>query len=80
MTDHGDGWAGLDAALLAAHGDDDRPRLVALYARAGDLAEAEGQIDRACFYLTHAWIFALEQGLDASAALQSRLAARGRMG
>jgi hypothetical protein len=68
----------LDAALLAAHRADDRARLSALYAEAGDRREAEGRIDAACFYLTHAYVFALDVGLPAAGALHQRLKAYGR--
>jgi len=70
--------AELDAALIAAHGAGDQPRLAALYARAGDAAEAAGEIDAACFYLTHAYVFALAAGAPEAAALHARLLAYGR--
>jgi len=66
---------GLDARLLDAHERDDRPALVTLYQEAADTAcdeNAEG------FYLTHAYIFALELGHPAAAALHARLKSAGR--
>lgn len=68
----------LDAALLAAHAERDTARLVALYTEAADRSEARGDIDAACFFLTHAYVFALEAGAPEAAALNRRLAARGR--
>ncbi|MFW8634845.1 hypothetical protein [Cribrihabitans pelagius] len=68
----------LDGALLKAHAGHDLPALVRLYTVAGDRAEAEGNIDAACFYLTHAFVFALEAGAPEADALNRRLAARGR--
>ena len=68
----------LDAALLAAHERCDTAALVALYTTAGDWAEAKGDIDAACFYLTHAFVFALEAGAPEAALLNRRLADRGR--
>ena len=71
MTDS----ASLDQRLLQAHAAGDKPALVALYTEAADAAE---NIDAACFYLTHAYVFALETGHPAAAALHARLKAEGR--
>ncbi len=68
----------LDRALLAAHAAGDGAALCQLYAQAADLAEAGGQVDRACFYLTHAYVFALERGDGAAGTLHARLKALGR--
>ncbi|UWQ60787.1 hypothetical protein K3722_20710 (plasmid) [Leisingera caerulea] len=70
--------AELDQALLKAHEDKDSAELVRLYTLAGDQAEAAGNIDAACFYLTHAFVFALEAGQPEAKELNRRLAARGR--
>ena len=61
--------AALDAALLRAHAIDDRAALVELYQRAADLAGGSA----AAFYLTHAYIFALELGAAAAPTLRARL-------
>lgn len=66
----------LQDRLLAAHARDDRAALVGLYTEAADTA---GDVDAACFYLTHAYIFALEKGDPASDALYQRLKAEGRV-
>ncbi|MEM9475662.1 MAG: hypothetical protein AAGA71_10225 [Pseudomonadota bacterium] len=68
----------LDAALLAAHAAGDRGALVRLYAQAGDAAEAEGARERAAFYLTHAYVFALEAGDPKAKTLHARLKGWGR--
>jgi len=68
----------LDRRLLAAHACGDPEELTALYAEAGDLFEAAGDIDAACFYLTQALVYALEAGGDRAAALQQRLCVYGR--
>ena len=74
MADQG----ALDAALLAAHGDGDSAGLAVLYTTAADRAEQAGDVDAACFYLTHAYVFALEAGLAEAGALNRRLASFGR--
>ena len=70
--------AALDAALLAAHDRDDRAALIDLYTRAADTSEAGGDTDAACFYLTHAFVFAFEAGAPEAMTLNSRLVANGR--
>ena len=70
--------AALDAALLAAHAAADQPALVGLYSRAAERAEAAGEVDAACFYLTHAYVFALATGAAEADALHGRLKAYGR--
>ena len=65
----------LEARLLAAHAREDRSALVDLYAEAADNAPSE---DAAGFYLTHAYVFALEMGHARAPALRARLVAMGR--
>ena len=60
----------LDTLLLAAHDKGDKSSLVSLYAKAADQAAS---VDAACFYLTHAYIFALEIGHADTADLYARL-------
>jgi len=67
--------AELDAALLAAHTAGDKRALVGLYAQA---AEGAGSRDAAGFYLTHAYVFALDCGHADARALHARLKAEGR--
>ncbi|MEM7506053.1 MAG: hypothetical protein AAF415_04850 [Pseudomonadota bacterium] len=68
----------LDRALIAAHEAGDSERLTVLYAEAADEAETAGNVDAACFYLTHAYVFALESGAPQAADLHRRLKAYGR--
>lgn len=68
----------LDEKLIAAHAADQKPVLVALYAEAGDQMAATGDIDAACFYWTHARVFALELGATRAETLRQRLMAEGR--
>ncbi|MCI5095247.1 MAG: hypothetical protein MRY77_02925 [Rhodobacteraceae bacterium] len=65
----------LDERLLAAHAAGEDERLVALYTEAADTANDQ---DAACFFLTHAYIFALEQNHPALEDLRNRLVAAGR--
>ncbi|RBI87117.1 hypothetical protein DRV85_03045 [Rhodosalinus halophilus] len=71
----GSGVSALDAALLEAHAAGDRAALIRLYAQA---AEAADDGEAAGFYLTHAYVFALEAGAPEAAALHARLKAEGR--
>lgn len=67
--------AALDARLLAAHAADDRSALVGLYTQAADGAENEG----ACgFFLTQAYVFALDTNHPTRPCLRARLVAMGR--
>lgn len=65
----------LDARLLAAHAAGDRAALARLYAQAADSA---ADTDAAGFFLTQAYIFALDAGLGEAAVLHARLKADGR--
>ena len=66
----------LDDKLLAAHARGDKPALVTLY---GEAADGADDIDAACFYLTHAYIFALELGHADVPELHARLSEHGRV-
>ncbi|WP_298357894.1 hypothetical protein [uncultured Litoreibacter sp.] len=60
----------LDARLLAAHAEDDSPALINLYIEAADTAATE---EATGFYLTHAYVFALEAGDARAADIKARL-------
>jgi len=64
----------LDGRLLAAHAAGDRVALIALYAEASGAAATP--VARS-FYLTHAYVFALEAGTPEAPALRARLVAMG---
>lgn len=68
----------LDKALLLAHQNGDRAGLISLYAQAADDREEMGDIDAACFYLTHAFVFALQEGAPEQDELNRRLWEYGR--
>lgn len=65
----------LDARLRAAHAAHDHLALVDLYREA---AETANDSDAAGFYLTHAYVFALELNHPAAADLRDRLVTQGR--
>lgn len=79
MKDAPDRGAGvaetLEAQLLAAHAGDDRFALIRLYTEAADIAN---DLDAECFFLTYAYIFALEVGAAEAQHLHARLKAHGR--
>lgn len=65
----------LNARLLAAHEAGDRVSLVALYTEA---AETAGSEPARGFFLTQAYVFALETGHPAASGLKAQLVAVGR--
>lgn len=69
---------GLDARLLQAHACRDHPALVHLYREAAEGAAGTGDANAAGFYLTHAYIYALELGHVDAPMLHARLVADGR--
>lgn len=68
----------LQARLLQAHGNEEEVALIGLYEEAAIYAEARGDQNAACFYLTHAFVFALQAGDMRADALQYRLYLQGR--
>ena len=70
--------AALDRTLLAAHDDNDLEALVRLYRRAGEQDLAAGHVDQGCFYLVHAYIYALDCGHTDAGELREILVTYGR--
>ena len=68
----------LDQELLAAHEQNNLTALVLLYTKAADENEQIGDINAACFYLTHAYVFALQEGMAEAIELHQRLVIHGR--
>ena len=68
----------LERAILAAHASGDGARLAALYRQAGLGFLEAGETDAGAFYLTNAYIFALEVGDPLAEDLHARLVALGR--
>ena len=67
-----------DQQLQLAHESGDTALLSKLYGQAADTYEASGDIDAACFYLTQAYVFALDAGLPIAAEYNQRLTGHGR--
>lgn len=65
----------LDQALLEAHARDDRASLITLYKQAAEDATSERASG---FFLTQAFIYALERGDGRAKELRQRLAEMGR--
>lgn len=65
----------LDSRLLSAHLVQDAALLVTLYREAADQAHDR---NAAGFYLTHAYVYALETGHADAAGLRETLIAQGR--
>lgn len=68
----------IERRLLLAHEANDSRQLVQLYTEAANYLETVKNIDATCFYLTHAFVYALELGLSEAAGLNKRLVAYGR--
>ncbi len=64
----------LNTQLLEAHQRGDGAELSSLYV---DAAHAALEARAKCFYLTHAYVFALEAGLSAAEEIRKQLVALG---
>lgn len=69
----------IDAKLIRAVTDGDHQVVARIYADAAQRAEKEGDMDRACFLMTHAWVFALEAGDDTAEEYKRFLTRAGRV-
>lgn len=74
----GDPSAFCQEDFLSAHAAGDLERLVDLYGRLGAARIDAGAIDAGCFYLTQAYVFALEAGDSRAERLHRRLKSHGR--
>lgn len=68
----------LQKRLLVAHENENAHDLVDLYTLVANQNEAAGNIDAACFYLTHAFVYALQEGAPEANPLNERLFLYGR--
>ena len=66
----------LNGRLLRAHDAGDKHALVRLYTQAADQAP---DTDTACFFLTQAYVFALETAHPSTEVLSARLTRHGRL-
>ncbi len=69
---------GPDDAIAAAVARRDATALVRHYSEAADRLAAWGEGDASLFFLTHAYIWALEAGLPEARAIHARLKEAGR--
>ena len=63
---------------MEAWGNGDGPGLAELYAIAGSSMLESGLEDEGCFFLTQAYILALENGLEIAVPLHAELVRHGR--
>ncbi|MEM9714876.1 MAG: hypothetical protein AAF826_00010 [Pseudomonadota bacterium] len=64
--------------LLAAFDEGDHRKIMQLYWDQGNAKLAEGDEDAGCFYLVHAYVFALEDGAPEAEDIRAELKKRGR--
>lgn len=70
----------LESELLYAHKKRDFVSLSNLYLQLAFELEASHDVDAACFYWTHSFVYGLEAGLEeATAIAEQKLAAYGRL-
>lgn len=65
------GEQSLHHDMLQAHEEEDLIALPGLYLQAAQLRESQNNIDAACFFYTHAYVYALDCG-DRDRAAQAR--------
>ena len=68
----------LDQRLIAANLANDNIELIALYQHAAEISEAKGAVDETCFFLTQAYVFALQEGSPQSRQIKEKLVAHAR--
>jgi hypothetical protein len=59
----------LQSRMLDAHKRADLPALPALYLEAARIREQCGDVDAACYFFTHAYVYALDAGDENAARL-----------
>ena len=68
----------LNANIIAAHKQNDRNNLSLLYERLGMSELKKNNIDAGCFFLTNAYIYALEANLNSAKKIHEVLKLYGR--
>jgi len=69
----------LHKQLLAAHEAQDAAALTELYTAAADIEQSHGEISAMCYFLTQAYVHALQSGHPCCEQLHARLAEHGRI-
>ncbi|TCD15488.1 hypothetical protein E0D97_05375 [Oricola cellulosilytica] len=69
----------MDSAIIAADAAGDPRALSVLYGKAALALEQKGDIESACFFYTHAFVFALEAGSEAAKTYRAALLRHGRI-
>ncbi len=68
----------LDVGIIDAWQRDDGEALAGLYATAGQSMLDASRIDEGCFFLTQAYVLALEHGLGMATRIHAELVRQGR--
>ena len=68
----------LNSRIMEAWSGGDGPRLAELYAVAGNSMIGSGLTNEGCFFLTQAYVLALENGLELANSLHAELVRQGR--
>ncbi|MCY4460140.1 MAG: hypothetical protein OXC26_07055 [Albidovulum sp.] len=68
----------LNRSVLAAHASGDGVALAQLYQFAGNEFVSAGSIDEGCFFLTQAYVYSLEFGLESAEEIRIALIEHGR--
>ena len=63
----------LNSRILLAHKSGDGARLAELYHEAGNQSLESGRHDEGCFFLTQAYVYALENGLEITNKIHAQL-------
>jgi len=69
----------LERQLLAAHASSDTAQLAVLYDQAAQAMAGSGNLDAAAYYMTHAYVYALESGIVQAADFAAWLRQHGRL-
>ena len=71
-------WGEIENEMLKAHTKNNVKELVRLYKQAGEMKQNENDEDAEAFFLTHAYVFALESGDAHAHEICNRLVSLGR--
>ena len=71
-------WEEIEKKMLKAHEEYNQKELVRLYTKAGEMKQKENDENAEAFFLTHAYVFALESGSENAKEICKRLVKLGR--